>query len=417
MKIRNLVAGLAVLAVTATGTACSGKSTEDGGGTGADGVKTGPGVTADKITLGALTDLTGVYATLGKSITQAQQLYFDELNAAGGVCGRDVEVLVRDHGYDVQKAVGAYTEIQPKVAGLPQVIGSPIMAAIAGNVATDKLLTVPAAWPSALLKAPYVQVVGSTYEIEMINGIEFLLKEKGIKSGDKIGHVYFEGEYGESALAGSKYAAEKAGLKIVEQRIKPTDTDMTSQVSALKAEGVKAILISAGPRQSASLAGVAAAGGFMVPILSNNPGFSPQLLATAAKPALEANFHLITAAYPNDSKEPGMTALVAAYEKKHPGEALDGGVTFGYVSAMVFGEALKKACDNKDLTREGIYKAHQSQSAFDTKGLMPPLDFSKPGDVGTRVSLIQKADSTVKGGLTAVGEPITSEAAKGYTFQ
>ena len=414
MKLRRYLAGLAILAVTATG--CSGKSTSDDGGADSSGVKTGPGVTEKTITLGALTDLTGVYATLGKSITQAQQLYFEELNQAGGVCGRNIELLVRDHGYDVQKAVGAYTELQPKVAGLPQVIGSPVMAAIVKNVATDKLLTIPAAWPSQLLKAPYVQVVGGTYEIEMINGVEFLVKEKGLKKGDKIGHVYFEGEYGESALKGSKYAAEKAGLTIVEQRIKPTDNDMTSQVSALKAAGVKAILISAGPRQSASLVGVAAAGGFHVPVVSNNPGFSPQILVAPVDKALEANFYYVSAVQPPSATTPGMTKLVSAYEKKYPKDTIDSGLIFGYVAAKVFGDALKGACDAKDLSRDGIYKALQGLSAFQSDGLMPTLDFSKPGEIGTRESIVQRPDTKAKGGLTQVGEPFSSEAAKAFTL-
>ena len=38
-------------------------------------------------TLGALTDLTGPYATLGKSIVQAQQMWADEANAEGGING------------------------------------------------------------------------------------------------------------------------------------------------------------------------------------------------------------------------------------------------------------------------------------------------------------------------------------------
>ena len=37
-------------------------------------MKTGDGVTDKTITLGVLTDMTGVYASLGKSVTQAQQL-------------------------------------------------------------------------------------------------------------------------------------------------------------------------------------------------------------------------------------------------------------------------------------------------------------------------------------------------------
>ena len=156
---------------------------------------------------------------------------------------------VRDHGYDPQKAVSGYTELAPKVLGFAQFIGSPFVAAVKQRIdGQDKVLVLPQAWAAALLGSPYIRVIGSTYDIETINAVDFLIKEKGIKKGDKIGHVYFEGDYGESALAGSKYIAEQAGLTVVEQKIKPTDNDMTAQVAALKQAGVKAIVISAGPR-------------------------------------------------------------------------------------------------------------------------------------------------------------------------
>ena len=124
------------------------------------------------------------------------------------------------------------------------------------------------------------------------------MKEKGLKKGDKIGHVYFEGDYGESALIGSKYIAKEAGLTVVEQKIKPTDNDMTAQVAALKKAGVKAIVISAGPRQAASLVGVAAAAGFDVPVIGNNSAFAPQLLATQAGPALMKNYYVASSSLP-----------------------------------------------------------------------------------------------------------------------
>jgi len=117
-RTRIGVAAAALLALTATSCA----SDKAGGGdakTGPDGVKYGPGVTDDKITVGMITDLTGPYAALGKSISQGAQLHFEQLNAAGGICGRTVEPLVRDMGYDVQKSVAAYTELESKVAALP----------------------------------------------------------------------------------------------------------------------------------------------------------------------------------------------------------------------------------------------------------------------------------------------------------
>ena len=208
----TVLAGALVLLLAATG--CSSKADDGkGGGEAADGVRTGPGIGADTIRLGALTDLTGPYATLGKSIVQAQQMWADEVNADGGICERDVEIVVKDHGYDVQKAVTAYADIAPDVVALPQVIGSPVVAALLDDIERDHMLTFPQAWAASLLGMDPVQVLGTTYAVDMIAAVEFLTRTKGLKKGDTIGHVYFEGDYGANALEGSTWAAEKAGQK------------------------------------------------------------------------------------------------------------------------------------------------------------------------------------------------------------
>src|SRR3954464_10306771 len=96
----------------------------------AGGVKAGPGVTDKTITLGVQTDLSGVFAALGEVITQADKLYWDQQNQKGGVCGRQIKLIVKDHGYDPQTAVTQYRDISAKVAALQQVVGSPISAAL-----------------------------------------------------------------------------------------------------------------------------------------------------------------------------------------------------------------------------------------------------------------------------------------------
>ena len=58
-------------------------------------VKTGPGATADTITLGDLTDLSGVFAPHGKSHDAGRNLYWDAKNKAGGICGRQVKLTSR----------------------------------------------------------------------------------------------------------------------------------------------------------------------------------------------------------------------------------------------------------------------------------------------------------------------------------
>ncbi|WBB62124.1 ABC transporter substrate-binding protein [Streptomyces sp. WMMC500] len=407
----------ATLALIAAGCSSKANDEDEGGGGGGSELRVDDGVTATTIPLGVLTDMTGVYATLGKSVTQAQQLYFDELNAAGGVCGREVELTVRDHGYDPQKAVSAYTELEPEVLGFPQFIGSPYVAAVKDRIDTqDKGLVIPQAWSATLLGSENIRQIGATYDVEMINAVDFLVQEGFVDKGDKIGHVYFEGDYGENALAGSEHAAGAAGLTVVGKKIKATDQDMTAQVTSLAKAEVSAILMSAGPRQSASLAGVAAASGLDVPVVGSNPTFAPQLLETAAGPALLKNFYVSTSTLPIGSAEPGPAELSAAYEKEYPGELLDTGVIAGWAAADLFGEALKRACEAKNLTREGVTEALLSIDSMDT-GLGITHDFSDPAEPSTRESFILRPDDEAKGGMVVAKEAFTAAAAADYAAE
>src|SRR3954447_16462816 len=235
MSRRTLALGVALLAAIAC--AGCGKSSSSGGGE-QGGIKTGPGVTSSKIRLGVLTDLSGVFAPLGQALTQGQQAYWKEKNQAGGVCNRKVTLSVKDHGYDPQKAVTLYRDMSTKILGLQQLLGSPITAALLPSLERDSMYSALAAWPPSLLKSKVIEITGATYDLEAINGIDWLMKNKGLKKGDSIGDVYFEGDYGEGGLVGVKYAAKQNGMKVVQQKIKATDTDMSGQISALKRAGV-----------------------------------------------------------------------------------------------------------------------------------------------------------------------------------
>ncbi|MFJ4817611.1 ABC transporter substrate-binding protein [Streptomyces sp. NPDC088801] len=407
-----LAAALAALLLAGTG--CSSKAGSSGSADdGADGIKTGPGVTGKTIRLGALTDLTGPYATLGKSIVQAQQMWADEVNARGGICDRRIEIVVKDHGYDVQKAVTAYADLSADVVALPQVIGSPVMAALLDDIERDKVLTFPQAWAASLLDRDAVQVLGTTYDIDMIAAVDFLTRTKGLAKGDTIGHVYFEGDYGANALEGSRWAAEKAGLKLAGQKIKATDTDLSAQVSALRKEGVKAILISAGPAQTASLVGVAASRGLKVPVVSSAPGYAPQLMKTPAAPALAALLNVVSAAPAVSSDLAGVREMVAAYKKKYPDSLVDSGVLSGYNAAQLMGTDLKKACENGSLSREGVVKAHRSQSSVDV-GLGTAQNFSDKARPANTSTYVHKPDAKAVGAAVNVEDAHTAPGVEKY---
>jgi ABC-type branched-subunit amino acid transport system substrate-binding protein len=391
---RTKAAAILAVAAVITVTGCSTKASNSGGGGsnagGSGTVKTGRGVSGNTITIGELTDLSGVFAALGKDVTNAQALFWDQLNAKGGVCGKyQVKTEVKDHGYVVQNAVQLYSSMHNDVLAISQTIGSPINVALADQFQQDSMVNIPEAWARSLTENPENAVVGATYDVEMANGLDYLLKQGKIKEGDKLGHIYFEGDYGANGLAGSKYFASKHGMTIDEAQIKSTDTDMTAQVTKFKADGVKAILLTTAPAATASAVGVAAAQGLNVPVLGNNPVYAPGLLAGPSGPALKQNMIIASPVPTFDQQQQLLKDFTAKYPSSTPPSL---GVVHGYADALVMSKILEKACQNGDLTPQGVTKAKQSLSNVDTQNLVVPLDYSKKGSPSLQSYILQPAD-------------------------
>jgi ABC-type branched-subunit amino acid transport system substrate-binding protein len=411
-SLKIACAWLAAAMLAAALAACGSKGNDSSGGGGS--IKTGPGVSAKTIKLGALTDLSGVFAPLAKPLTQANQLFWKERNAQGGVCNRKVELVVKDHGYDPQKAVVQYRDVSSGVAGLQQLLGSPVTAALLPTLKSDSMLALLSAWPSSLLVNDNIIIVGTTYDVEMINGLDYLKSKGMIKQGDKIGHLYFEGEYGENGLKGSKHFAGQNGMTVVEQKIKATDEDMAGQVAAFKTAGVKAIAVTTSPTQLASVAGIAASQGLNVPIVGNNPTFDPALMKTPAAKALKANAYISSSIAPWTAAKPKVKDVGTAFQQAYPKADPKAAVQFGYAQAQVMYEILNKACANKDLSRAGLVKAAHQISNVDTGGLIAqPLDYTKKGQPAERAVYIARP-AEVTGGLTPLPQTFDSAAGKRY---
>jgi ABC-type branched-subunit amino acid transport system substrate-binding protein len=418
------VVGVAVLAVTASLSACGRASTssssDTGGGGSATGlkqVKTDFGVTDSTITLGELTDASGQFAAFAKPIVIGNQMYYDNVNKQGGICGRQVKLIVKDHGYDVNKAVPLYAEIKDQVLALQHVVGSPMNTKLLPNYLADTMTTFPVSWASSLLTNPYIVMVGPTYDVEMLNGIEWLQKNKGLKAGDTVGHIYQEGEYGANGYAGSKYAASKIGFNLIPVLIKPTDTDLTTQVTNLLSQGAKFILLTSGPKQSGSVVSVLAAKGADVTVVSNNPGYTTSLVEgnapTAA--AMVKYFNLVADAAPYTDTSAAVVKVRQQYETEHPDGIKAFSLNFGYGQAQLMGEALTRACNSGDMTRAGLHAAVGTIKSFDTGGLVSKLDYSTPGGIPSRETYIASASTADAGGLKTVQTLFVSDLAKGYT--
>lgn len=414
---RRGIGTAAALAATAlTLAACSTKAPDSGsgggGGGGEGGVQTDIGVTADTISLGAFTDQSGVFKNLGIGITQGNQLWADAVNEQGGICGRQVAIEVADHGYKADTAVTLYPALSEKVLGMVQLLGSPVVAALGQNLQDDEVTAIPASWSSELLSNPYIAIVGTTYDLEMIDGMSYLQEQGLLNDGDKVGHIYIDGEYGKNGLRGSQYYAQEHGIEVVEAKIASTDTDMTNIVTGFKDQGVNAILLTVAPSTTASTLAANAGLGLNVPVMGNNPVWDPALLQSPAKDAL-GNLYVSASSVPYSSDVPKAQEVAQAYEAQFT-EPPNAGVDVGYAEGMVWQAFLEKACTNGDMTRAGLHEAVLQTTSASTDDLVADLDFSSPGTPATRQVYIAQPDAAAPGGLTQVQPLFEAPEAESY---
>jgi len=403
---RSASAALLAAVLLSAATGCSNKAQDSGssggGGNAAD-VKTDVGIEGKTIKLGVLTDLTGVFAALGKDLTNSNTLFWKD----NKVCDTyNVELDVQDTGYVPQTGVQLYSGMKDSILAMQQTIGSPINTALAPEYEADTIVNFPSAWSKTLTEIPGTGVVGATYDVEIANGYDYLFQEGLLKEGDTVGHIYFEGEYGANGLAGSKAVAEEKGLNVIEAQIKSTDQDMSAQVTQFKAAGVNAIALTVAPGQTASVAAVAEAQGLDVPILGNNPVFAPGLLAGPTAEWLKTHLYVASPVSSFDDH----ADLLKAYQEAYPDITPSLGVLVGTGMATLMNQVLDAACDNGDLTRQGVLDAFNDLSDVDTGGLVVPIRGFENGKSPSLESFVlQPADAP--GGAKVLADAFEGEFA------
>ncbi|HEY5841023.1 MAG TPA: ABC transporter substrate-binding protein [Mycobacterium sp.] len=402
--------------------ACGGvdSGSGSGGSTGSDGAAADgsvPGVTADTITLGHMTDLSGPFAPIGKEYLTGAQLFVSNKNAAGGVCGRKIELDIQDHGYNAQKAATLYTESSPKVLGYEAIIGSPMATAVLPSVEKDNIVMSPLTFEVSLLQTDAaVFEPGPTYEVSAANATAWAIEQNKLQPGDKIGMIVFEGAFGDNAEHGVDIAATNAGVEVVKTRIKPADTDFTGPVTTMRSEGAKIVVLGTGASQMSAILSTASSLGYDPQqwLQPNTGSFNAGLLdGPAAQTLLDKVVFASPGAVWSETDIPAVKELHTAYEAQKPDVAPGAGVVIGYAQAQAYTEIISKSCDN--LTRAGLVEQFRATTALDTGGLLLPLDFTR-GDgqkSPTLATNIVKPDKAAEGGLVLVEENYTSEAVKG----
>lgn len=387
---------------------CSSKATSADADADPNSVKTGEGISGTTITLGILGDFTGPFATLATDHTRGVELYWNEVNESGGVCGvYDVKLDTKDHGYNVQNAVSLFSQQSGNVLAYNDFVGGSHTAAVLEDAEAQHKLIIPSSATQTLAESPVVMIPAPKYDDDAHMIVRFLAENDKIATGDTIAAIYTEGDYGESAFAGVEAAAEDLDLTVLPYQIKSSDTDMSAAVNDAMAKGATAIFMGTPPTQTASVASVLSAANADLPIGGSWPSYVASLLDTPAAGYLTEHFVAGSPATTFDTAEG--TKLYKALEAEFPGETFTNQAAHGYGSAWMLHQVLEAACAAGDLTPAGVIDARTHIGTIEGNGIMPTMDYSKLGVSPTTELFVFNFDKEVLGGLRNVTDgPFTN---------
>ena len=347
----------------------------------ADEILTDFGVTDDVIKIGLNPDLSGPFGSLVSEIVQGQTIYWDTVNANGGIAGRQIEMTILDSGYATDKGIENYgvlaQESDEGVLIISENTGSPITAAIAEDAIDDDMLVIPLSWAS-LWPDPEIGAnileKGATYCVEAMNGVSFL-NDLVTEAGEtpKLAIISRPGEYGEDGHVGAEIAAEELGIEIVyNAKGEVAGDDRTAIVSQLVASGANMVWVTLTPGETADIFGNAVAGGMTAQWSGNLPSFNYLFhLGGDLAPAFDEYYWQSGFNLPwNVGDSEGMSEMVAAFNELAPDLPLADGYVTGWMEGMIVQTILEQAAANGDMTRAGMVAASK-EVVVDFKGISP----------------------------------------------
>lgn len=226
-----LVAAMAATALTGCGSNSGSSSKKD----------------ADKYYIGGIGPTTGATAIYGTAVKNGAQIAVDEINAAGGINGKQIEYRFEDDQNDAEKAVNAYNTL--KDWGMQMLVGTTTTApciAVAGKTASDNVFQIT---PSASSPDVLSSGNGNVFQVCFTDPNQGIASAQYIaenKLATKIGIIYDSSDVYSSGIE-EKFEAEAKtqGLNIVSKAAFTADskTDFGTQLQKAKDAGADLLFL------------------------------------------------------------------------------------------------------------------------------------------------------------------------------
>jgi len=309
------------------------------------------------IKIGAILPLTGSGASYGVWMKGGAEMAAEEINAAGGIGGRKIEVIYEDHAADASKAVNAMRRLV-EVEKIPFTLTSYSAPSLAIQPigAQNKVVMMNGGGQSDNLANKdylYNNIPVVSNEVGVL--ADWLTKEKKFKAAVMI---VANDEAGRNSAKSfrEKFTAD-GGRMLAEEQVALDGNDFRAQLAKLKAAGGDLLFISSYGRNVAIIADQARELGITIPMAATSWVQIPEVLKAKGAEGL------LTTRLPFNPDSP----FARKFKERYKTDAGFFAVQY-YSGTKIFAkaaeEAMKKAGGKLD--GEGVKNAIESLKAFDT---------------------------------------------------
>jgi branched-chain amino acid transport system substrate-binding protein len=242
---------------------------------------------ADTIKIGSLLPLTGGSANMGTSVRDGQRLAVKQINAAGGVLGRKLELVELDDEAKPEKAAQNMQSLMSKgIVACSCGVNTGVVASYQKDMQAAKIPNlIPASAGTKLTKTYAGAAEGNyTFRVQANDTLQAqMMVDYAIKKGyQKIALLSDSTPYGVGGHDDMVKQLQLHNLKAVsDSTFNLKDTDMTAQLLRAKEAGATVLLVyGIGPEQGQVAAGSAKLG-MKVPLIGSWPNAMDSFLSIA----------------------------------------------------------------------------------------------------------------------------------------
>ncbi|MCK9229372.1 MAG: branched-chain amino acid ABC transporter substrate-binding protein [Syntrophales bacterium] len=328
-----------------------------------------------QIRIGVMAPLTGSWASEGRAMKQIVDLLADELNGAGGVLGRKVEIIAEDDGGDPRTAALAAQRLSTRdIAAVIGTYGSSITEATQNIYDENKIVQV---------------ATGSTAIRLSEKGLRYFFRtsprddEQGLVAADTLKSLGYErvAILHDNTTYARGLADEAAALLkadnvniVLFDALTSGERDYSTILSQLRSRNPDVVLFTGYFPEAGLLLRQKKSMGWDVPFIGGDATNNPDLVSIAGKEAAEG-FMFLSPPVPQDLDSVEATSFMAAYRAKYRDDpasvwAVLAGDAFKVIIAAIEGSGSTDPEEIAQFLRTGLedFQGLTGAIAFDDKG-------------------------------------------------